>query len=86
MALPLGGYLADTPGIRELETFGVTRADLDSLFPEFREPRERCRFRNCRHDVDPGCAVREAVDSGAIAASRHASYLRMLRGDERNEG
>jgi ribosome biogenesis GTPase len=83
--LPTGGYLADTPGVRELATFGVPTAELDGLFREIRARRGDCRFRNCRHDAEPGCAVRNAVAMGDIAASRHASYLRMLHGDERNE-
>lgn len=85
LPVPSGGHLADTPGIRELATFGVPPENLDTLFPELRGVRDGCRFRNCRHDREPGCAVVQAVESGSIARTRHASYLRMLRGDDRDE-
>lgn len=47
--------------------------------------RDACRFRDWLHDVEPGCAIRAAVDAGEIAATRYASYLRMLRGDDGSE-
>lgn len=79
--LPGGGELADTPGIRELQAYDLPRQELDRCFRELAERREHCRFRDCMHDVEPGCEVRRAVQSGEIAASRYASYLRMLHGD-----
>lgn len=80
-----GGELADTPGIRELEAYDLPRKELDRCFREMATLRDGCRFRDCIHDVEPGCAVRAAVDRGEIAATRYASYLRMLHGDEASE-
>lgn len=80
-----GGELADTPGIRELEAYALPRAELDRCFRELAAVREGCRFRDCLHDSEPGCAVREAVDQQRIAPTRYASYLRMLRGEMAGE-
>lgn len=78
-----GGYLADTPGIRELATFALPENELDRCFREFRPHLGGCKFRSCRHATEPGCAIREAVDLGEIDPSRYDSYLKLLRGDER---
>jgi len=69
-----GGFLIDSPGIGEFVLDPVPPAELARLFVEFREPATRCRFGDCRHLAEPDCAVREAVDAGAIAPSRYASY------------
>ena len=74
-----GARLIDTPGIRSLALGGIPREELASLFPEFEGRRRACRFRNCTHDHEPACAVREAVGRGEIAAGRHDVYLRLLR-------
>jgi len=86
--LPDGGYLADTPGIQYFEPAGVDPADLAHAFREFRPLVERCRFADCRHRVEPGCAIRAAVDDGSIRAHRHASYLSLLEaaGGGREQG
>lgn len=77
--LPHGGYVADTPGLRELGLWGVSSDELRTCFPEFRQPATRCRFGNaCTHSHEPDCAVREAVDHGIIDAERYASYHAML--------
>jgi len=76
-----GGWVADTPGIRELGTWALDLDDLDECFPEFREYLGRCTYRNCRHDREPGCAIRDAVEAGDIQEERYDSYLR-LRDDE----
>jgi len=77
--LPGGGVILDSPGIRGIVPFGVTRERLASLFPEFRAL-SRCQFGNCLHRGEPGCQVREAVVDGRIDAGRHESYLRILEG------
>jgi ribosome biogenesis GTPase / thiamine phosphate phosphatase len=69
-----GGFLIDSPGIGEFTLDPVPPSRLAGLFLEFREPATRCRFDDCRHLVEPDCAVREAVDEGRIAASRYTSY------------
>lgn len=83
--MPGGGYLADTPGIRELALHGVSREELGALFPEIREASAGCRFRDCSHEVEPGCAVRAAREAGTIEPTRYTSYLRLLHGDDEDE-
>jgi ribosome biogenesis GTPase len=68
------GFLVDSPGIGEFILDPMPPAELPQLFIEMREPATRCRFDDCRHLVEPDCAVREAVAEGLIAASRYASY------------
>lgn len=77
--LPLvgGGRIADTPGLRELALRDVESEDLAWLFPEFRPLMAECRFSNCSHRDEVGCAIREAVERGEIAASRYRSYRRV---------
>jgi len=72
--LPRGGLLLDTPGLRELQLAG---ADLGETFPEIAALAPNCRFRDCSHTHEPGCAVREAVESGAISRERYESYLKL---------
>ncbi|MGZ8255220.1 MAG: ribosome small subunit-dependent GTPase A [Burkholderiaceae bacterium] len=72
--LPCGGSIVDTPGFQE---FGLDNVPLDQLaesFPEFRPGLGHCRFQDCRHLVEPDCALRELVDQGAVAADRFAFY------------
>jgi len=73
-------YVMDTPGLREVGLWNVSPTALDSCFPEFRPLVGECRFANCRHRLEPGCAVRAAVERGDVSASRYESYLRL--GDE----
>lgn len=78
-ALEGGGYVADTPGLRE---FGLVELDpphLSHYFTEMAPVLTACRYPNCTHDHEPGCAVIEAVDDGRISHERYASYLGMLR-------
>ncbi|HEV8249231.1 MAG TPA: ribosome small subunit-dependent GTPase A [Gaiellaceae bacterium] len=72
--LPRGGLLLDTPGLRELQLAG---ADLRETFPEIAALAPRCRFRDCSHTHEPGCAVREAVAAGEIPRERYDSYLKL---------
>ena len=77
-----GTSLIDTPGIRSLGLAGITRDELSALFPDIEEAGHGCRFRDCTHDHEPGCAVRVAMQSGAIPAGRLEIYLRLLREEE----
>ncbi|MEY3678008.1 MAG: ribosome small subunit-dependent GTPase [Bacteroidota bacterium] len=81
-ALPFGGYIIDTPGIRELGVFDIEPQDLGRLFPEFRERMGNCRFHNCRHINEPGCAVLTALEQEEIEPSRYDSYLSIYHGNE----
>jgi ribosome biogenesis GTPase / thiamine phosphate phosphatase len=75
--LPGGGLLLDTPGMRELQL--ADDEGLDEVFPEVEELSEGCRFRDCGHGAEPGCAVRQAVDSGELPAERLDHYLELER-------
>lgn len=75
--LEMGGYVADTPGIRGLAPWDVEPDELDSYFREMRPYVEKCRFADCSHQHEPGCAVREAVETGEITSQRYDSYLRL---------
>lgn len=77
--LPGGTMLIDTPGIRSFGIWNVGPGELSSYFPEFAE--FRCRFRDCRHVAEPGCAVREAAEESEIPPARYEAYLRLLEGD-----
>ncbi len=76
-----GGYVADTPGIRELGLWSIPPDELAWGFPEFRPFLGRCGFNDCRHLEEPRCAIRAAVRDGTISAERHDSYRRMLLAD-----
>ena len=80
--LPEGGMLIDSPGIREFGLWEVTPEELERGFREIHEKSAECRFRNCRHLKEPGCAVKEAVESGGISEGRMESYRVMLAGLE----
>ena len=73
-----GGYVADTPGIKELQLWGVERNELVHYFTEMTPLVGECRFRNCVHLHEPGCAVRNAVEAGEIAAIRYEGYRRIM--------
>jgi ribosome biogenesis GTPase len=75
--LAVGGYVVDTPGMREVGAWGIAPEELGYCFPEFRPHLDRCRFDDCRHLAEPGCAVREAAASGAIDSDRLRSYERI---------
>lgn len=76
-----GGRIADTPGIRELAPFELPPEALGHAFPELRAVAEGCQFRDCRHDGEPGCAVKPAAERGEASARRYDSYLRQLHGE-----
>jgi ribosome biogenesis GTPase len=74
-----GGWVADTPGLRELAIRAVDAINLDNLFPEFRPFLEGCRFSDCTHREETGCQVTAAVDEGKIAPVRYDSYRRIFQ-------
>ena len=76
--LPGGGYVIDTPGIREFNLSGITRENLRFYYTEFLRFMPECAFSSCTHTVEPGCAVIAAVESEAIAPERYESYLALL--------
>lgn len=78
---PEGGYVADTPGIRELGLWQIPPTELAWCFLEFRQHLGACAFNDCTHLHEPRCGVRAAVDAGSISAERYDSYRRMLTGD-----
>ena len=81
--LPGGGLLIDVPGIRELKVAKVDAA-LATVFDDIESMASKCRFTDCRHESEPDCAVRNAVENGDIEARRLRNYLKLLRENERN--
>jgi ribosome biogenesis GTPase len=80
--LRLGGYLIDTPGISEFGVIDIDKGELGHFFPEFRERLNQCRFHNCRHINEPGCAIIQAVENEEITLSRYESYLSIYEGHD----
>lgn len=74
-----GGYVADTPGIRAIGLFNIEPSEIDGYFREIYPFIHECRFKDCRHEDEPGCAVRAAVEAGDIWIERYESYLRLRR-------
>lgn len=72
-----GGEIIDSPGVRSFRLGELDRASLENGFPELRTMRGKCRFSNCSHKQEPGCAVRAAIDEGAIHPERLASFLHL---------
>ena len=79
-----GGYLIDTPGIKGFGTFDMEVEEIGHYFPEIFEASAHCKYGNCTHRQEPGCAVLRAVEEHRISQSRYASYLSML--DDKEEG
>jgi ribosome biogenesis GTPase / thiamine phosphate phosphatase len=75
-------YIIDSPGIKELGLIDIEEDELGHYFPEFRERLGACKFHNCRHLQEPGCAIRQAVEADEIPYSRYHSYLSMLEGGD----
>jgi ribosome biogenesis GTPase len=82
--LPNNTSLIDTPGIRGLGMVDMTKEELPHYFPEIFKESANCKFNNCSHTHEPGCAVLQAIEEGKISESRYASYMDML--EEQNEG
>lgn len=71
-------FIIDTPGIREIDPYGLTEEDLSHYFVEFQEYLNECKYNRCTHNHEPGCAVLEALDKGKISIDRYESYLTIL--------
>ena len=80
--LEMGGYIIDTPGIRSFGMIDMKNDDVSHFFPEIFKTSDACKFNNCTHTHEPGCAVKEAVETGDIAYSRYNNYLNILNEDE----
>jgi ribosome biogenesis GTPase len=78
MPLPYGGFVVDTPGLKEFGLWRATREELQSAFREFADMNARCRFADCSHLNEPECAVLQAVERGDIDSGRYASYAKIL--------
>ncbi len=78
LSLDCGGFVVDTPGLREIGLWNVEKADLAYLFPEMEEYPDYCKYPNCLHNTEPKCAVKKAVESGEISQERYTSYLNIL--------
>ncbi len=76
--LPCGGRIIDTPGLREFALMDIEKHELSHYFPEMKNLVNECKFNNCMHIDEPGCAVKLAVEEGKISADRYISYLNIL--------
>jgi len=85
ITLPHGGYVIDTPGIKGFGTFDIEPEELTSYFKEIFAFSKDCKFNNCTHTHEPGCAVRTAVENHYISESRYQSYLSMLDDKDENK-
>jgi ribosome biogenesis GTPase / thiamine phosphate phosphatase len=81
--MPFGGFVIDTPGIRGFGVVDMERNEIYHFFREIFVKSKECRFNNCLHLDEPGCAVRSAVEKGEIAFLRYKSYLNIMDGDDR---
>jgi ribosome biogenesis GTPase len=80
--LETGGYIIDTPGIRELGVVDIPNEELAHYFPEMKKVMSRCKFHNCKHLNEPNCAVKEAYEKGIIAIPRYESYLSIMANED----
>jgi ribosome biogenesis GTPase len=81
--MAFGGYIVDTPGLRGFGVIDMNRNEIYHFFPEIFRKSKACRFYNCLHLEEPGCAVRSSVENGEIDSLRYRSYLNILDGDSR---
>lgn len=84
--LAFGAWIVDTPGIREFALYDMEKETLAQRFPEMRDRMSQCRFANCTHTHEPGCAVKQAVDDHDIAPWRYSNYLRMYNDEDWSYG
>lgn len=77
-----GTFIIDTPGIKELGLMDTSKTEIGHYFPEIRERLNQCRYANCLHLNEPGCAIKDAVEAGDIADSRYSSYQSMMDGGD----
>ena len=76
--MPFGGFIIDTPGIKEFGILDFDPSEVAQYFPEMARVMHECRFNNCLHINEPGCAVKDALGNGSIAASRYQNYLSII--------
>jgi ribosome biogenesis GTPase len=81
-AMEEGGFIIDTPGIKEFGIVDVEKGELAHYFPEMRNRLGQCKYNGCRHDQEPGCAIKQAVEDAQIALTRYECYLQILNGEE----
>jgi ribosome biogenesis GTPase len=81
LKLEMGGYVADTPGLKAFALWDIEPEELDGYFPEFRPLVSECAFSDCTHIHEPGCAIKDAVENGIISPERYDSYLRIRLGE-----
>ena len=79
IVMPGGGLVIDTPGLRELQLWGEADGGIGEAFNDVTELAAACRFHDCAHETEPGCAGRSAIDSGALPAERLESYRKLQR-------
>ena len=84
-SLSFGGFVIDTPGIRGFGLVDMDKAEIGDYFPEIFRLKSKCRFNNCLHINEPGCAVLEALENHEIAPTRYRSYINMINGTEDDE-
>lgn len=73
--LPDGGYLVDSPGVRDFAVWDIDPKELDNFYIEFKRHKDQCRFNDCHHINEPNCGIKSAVEKGEIHASRYQSYV-----------
>jgi ribosome biogenesis GTPase / thiamine phosphate phosphatase len=82
--LSFGGFIIDTPGIKELGLVDMEKSEISTYFPEMNVLRNACKFNNCVHLNEPQCAIIDAVKQGNIDPSRYESYYKIMHGEELN--
>ncbi|MDA3952669.1 MAG: ribosome small subunit-dependent GTPase A [Bacteroidales bacterium] len=80
--LSFGGYIIDTPGIRGFGLHDINKEELFHFFPEIFKISKNCKYHNCTHVHEPGCAIKDAVENGIVSLLRYENYLSILFGDE----
>jgi len=83
--LEFGAWVVDTPGIRQFELWDVSPEEVEGFFVEFRPFVPFCKFHNCMHDAEQGCAVKDAVARGLISPGRYKRYLNLYKAEEQEE-
>jgi ribosome biogenesis GTPase len=79
--LSFGGFIIDTPGIREFGLVEFRKEEIAERFPEMRKLMHNCQFNNCTHIHEPKCAVKEAIEKGEFPVTRYRSYLKIYNDD-----
>ncbi|PNH97021.1 small ribosomal subunit biogenesis GTPase RsgA [Vibrio diazotrophicus] len=83
--IPSGGDLIDSPGVREFGLWHLEADDITKAYVEFRSYLGGCKFRDCKHDDDPGCILREAVEKGEVSRTRYENYHRIIESMDENK-